>query len=123
MLLGTGPHGRMIQGRVFRDDNINGVYNDGEPGLPDIRVQLEDGRIAVSDRRGYFRFVGVSAAVHRVSISLAQFSGPIRLTCPSEQEVDVIREKNSGVDFGIVNFARLMGTVFNDLRFLKIRPA
>lgn len=117
VLMGSRPHGRVIEGHVFRDDNINGVYNTGEPGLPGVRVQLEDGQSTISDKHGYFRFMGVSGAVHQVSINLAQFSEPVRLTCASEQEADVIRERTSSVDFGIINFARLMGNVYNDLRF------
>jgi hypothetical protein len=117
ILLGSGPRGRVIEGHVFRDDNINGVFNVGEPGLPNIHVQLEDGQSVTTDKHGYFRFQAVSASIHRVSIHLAQFSEPIRLTCASEQQADVIRQRSSVVDFGIINFARLMGNVFNDLRF------
>lgn len=112
-----GPQRRIIEGRVYRDDNINGVYDAGEPGLADVRVKLDNGQTSVTDKNGMFRFVGVSAAVHWVSIDLAQFSQPVRLTRANQQQADVIRERTASVNFGIVNFARVMGDVFNDLRF------
>jgi hypothetical protein len=39
------------------------------------------------------------------------------MTTHNEVELDMIREKIAVVDFGVVDFARLMGNIFNDLRF------
>lgn len=109
--------GHMIMGRVFRDNNFNGVYNEGESPLPGIRVELDHGEVAVTDELGRYRFTGVGGGEHHVTLNLSQFPGPVRMTTHNEVELDMIREKTAIVDFGLVDFARLMGSVFNDLRF------
>lgn len=108
---------RVIEGRVFRDNNINGVYNIGEPGIPGIEVRLEDGQLAVTDQQGRYRFNSVSPDQHEVSIALTQFRNPVRMTTRSEADVDLIQQHIVVANFGILDFARVMGNVFNDLRF------
>ncbi|HLJ29564.1 MAG TPA: SdrD B-like domain-containing protein [Candidatus Angelobacter sp.] len=109
--------GRMIQGRVFRDGNLNGVFNAGELGLVGVRVELDHGEVATTDEQGRYRFTGVGGGEHRVYVNLAQFHGPVRMTTRNQIELDMIRERTAIVDFGVVDFARLMGNIFNDLRF------
>ena len=109
--------GRVIEGRVFRDNNVNGIFNPGEPGFAGIEVRLENGDAVSTDSEGRYKFAGVSAGEHEVSIALAQFSEPIRMATPNQVDVDLFREPIAIVNFGIVNFARVMGNVFNDLRF------
>lgn len=108
---------RIIEGRVFRDNNINGTFNLGEPGIQDIEVRLDDGETATTDPQGRYRFSSVSAAQHQVSIDLKQFRQPIRMTTSSEIEADLIQQRFVAVNFGVLDFARVMGNVYNDLRF------
>ena len=108
---------RMIEGRVFRDNNINGTFNIGEPGLAGVEVHLEDGEVAVTDEQGRYKFSSVSADQHEVSIALTQFRNPVRMTTRSEAEADLIQQRIAIVNFGILDFARVMGNVYNDLRF------
>jgi len=107
---------REIDGRVFRDNNINGAFNQGEPGLAGIEVQLDNGKTVLTGDDGCYKFTGVSAGVHQVSLSLTQFRNPVRMTTPSRVVVDLIRERTAVVNFGIVDFARVTGTVYSDLR-------
>lgn len=107
---------RTIEGRVFRDNNINGTFNAGDPGLSGIQVQLEDGKSVLTDSNGRYKFVGVSADDHTVSVPLAQFREPVRMTTHNEMDADMIQHHSVVVNFGIVNFSRVMGNVFNDLR-------
>jgi hypothetical protein len=109
-------HGCIVEGIVFRDSDMNGLFNPGEQGLAGIHVQLDDDQIATTDQRGRYRFDEVARGEHRVRLSLPQFTQPIRMTTKNEAEVDLIRERVARVDFGVVDFARLMGNVFNDLR-------
>jgi hypothetical protein len=110
-------HSRIIEGRVFRDMNINGAYNAGEPGLPGIEVRLEDGQIATTDSEGRFKFSSVTADQHQVSIDLAQFRIPVRMTTRSEADADLIQQRIVVTNFGVLDFARVIGSVYNDLRF------
>ena len=109
--------GRMVEGRVFRDNNINGYFNAGEPGLAGVEVRLDDGQLAVTDELGRYKFGAVSADQHQVSIALTQFHNPVRMTTRSEAEIDLIQQRVAVVNFGILDFARLMGNIYNDLRF------
>lgn len=112
-----GRRGRVIEGRVFRDNNLNGAFNVGEPGLAGVQVQLDNGDSVLTDREGRYKFSGVSADDHQVMIALTQFREPVRMTTPSQINADVLREHVAVVNFGVVNFARVVGNVFNDLRF------
>jgi hypothetical protein len=105
---------RQIQGRVFRDSNINGTYNDGEPGLANIAVELSNGQTAVTDAEGLYRFSGLGQNVYRIEVRLSQFKDAVRVTTPAELSVDLIKSAKLEVDFGVVNFARVIGNVYND---------
>ena len=114
-------HGRSIEGHIFRDSNINGARNPEEPGLAGVAVRLDNGETVWTDKEGRYRFSGVSAGLHQVSIALDQFRDPVRMTTSSQAEVDLIRDKQATVNFGIINFARVMGNIYNDLRFKDFR--
>jgi hypothetical protein len=103
-----------IRGRVFRDMNVNGSFNTGEPGLPGVRVELSTGQTALTDREGRFEFSGLAADVYQVTLPLSQFTEPVRVTGSTELRVELPPSRIVEVDFGVVNFARVMGNVFND---------
>ena len=113
--------GRTIEGRVFRDNNINGTFNAGEPGLSGIQVQMDDEKSVVTDNDGRYKFMGVPTGEHRISVPLAQFRDPVRMTTKNEMDADMIQHHSVVVNFGLVNFARVMGNVFNDLRAQGVR--
>jgi hypothetical protein len=115
-LLAVHPHKRTIQGRVFSDLNVNGAYNTGEPGLPGVRVELSTGETVRTDSQGRFEFAGLAPNIYRVIVPLNQFTQAVRVTTPTDVRVDLINEKTAEVNFGIVNFARVIGNVFNDYR-------
>jgi hypothetical protein len=108
---------RIIEGRVFRDSNVNGFFNFGEQGLVGLQVRLDDGETTETDEQGRYKFSDVSQGEHSVSLALTQFAGPVRMTTKNQASVDLIRQRISVVNFGIVDFARVTGSVFNDLRF------
>src|SRR6478736_5415944 len=114
-LIPTRHAGRLIEGRVFRDNNVNGTFNFGEQGLVGLRVRLDDGEVAETDEQGRYKFTDVTQGEHTVSLSLTQFSEPVRMTTKNQATVDLIRQKIGMVNFGIVDSARITGSVFNDL--------
>jgi hypothetical protein len=103
-----------IQGHVFRDNNVNGRLDAGEPGFAGMRVELSDGKAALTDAQGRFRFTGLKPDVYTVSLPLQQFNAPVRVTSSPSVEVDITMPSVAEADFGVVNFARVMGNVFND---------
>ncbi len=61
-----GPFRReaTLVGRVFVDDDGDGISDAGEPGVPGILVALEDGRGAVTDVTGRWHLEGVRPGLH-----------------------------------------------------------
>ncbi len=53
-----------IIGKIFTDCNRNRIQDDEEPGIPGIRLYLEDGTFVISDSEGKFSFYGVSPRTH-----------------------------------------------------------
>lgn len=54
----------IILGRVFTDENTDGMPDDNEPGIKGVRLYLEDGTYAITDDDGKFSMSGVSAGEH-----------------------------------------------------------
>jgi hypothetical protein len=115
-------HRSAIRGRVYKDLNINGAFNAGEPGFPGIRVDLSDGQSVLTDSEGRFEFSGLSPDVYHVSLGLAQFKVPVRVTSATEATVNLSSLRTAEVDFGIINFSRVQGNVFNDYLVNGERP-
>ncbi len=105
-----------VEGHVFRDNNVNGAYNAGEPGLGGVRVELNTGESAVTDNDGHFEFKDLKPGAYRVVIPVTQFKDPVRLTTSNSSMVQLYPQRKAEVNFGIVNFARVMGNVFNDYK-------
>lgn len=106
--------GYRIRGRVFRDTNLDGVGGPAESGLAGVRVDLDGRRAAHTDEHGRFEFDGLSAGAYRLVMSLEQFGRGIRVTTPIDREIRLYSSRVADFDFGVVNFSRLMGSVFND---------
>ncbi|MFT4173636.1 MAG: hypothetical protein QM639_13810 [Rhodocyclaceae bacterium] len=53
-----------VLGRVFADCNANGLQDDGEPGIPGVRIWMEDGTWAMTDGQGKYSLYGISARTH-----------------------------------------------------------
>jgi len=108
-LLLPGRHG-MIQGHVFRDDDLSGAYNNQSPALGGIEVRLDEDRVTRTDSAGYYAFHHVPFGVHRVEAKL-QSDEPFFYTTDSPATVDM----NATADFGI-NFAKgqIFGFLLND---------
>jgi len=108
-LLLPGRHG-MIQGHVFRDDDLAGAYSDQSPALGGIEVRLDETRITHTDASGFYSFHHVPFGVHRVEAKF-QSDQPFFFTTDSPATVDM----NATADFGI-NFAKgqIFGFLLND---------
>lgn len=110
------PSKRAVSGRVFRDLNVNGALNKGEPGLAGVRVDLSTGASVRTDAQGFYEFKGLAPDTYRVSVPLNQFTERVRVTTSTDVRVELLEERTAEVNFGIVNFARVIGNVFNDYR-------
>ena len=66
-------HKHRIEGRVFRDMNVNGIFDPAEAGLAGVRVQLDSGQTAVTDSSGRYEFKGLDTGHYTLSLPLEQF--------------------------------------------------
>lgn len=122
LLPGTSRDYR-ISGRVFVDRDVTGTPGDTEPGLGGILVRLDNGRTAVTDSTGRYEFRGLKAAAYQLALPLDQFTDPVRVTTAARHAVNLLEQPQATADFGVVNFSRVWGTVFNDYALEDTRRA
>ena len=103
-----------VDGRVFVDRNATGKFDVDEAGLAGIVVQLDGGQKATTDAAGRFHFTGLKPAAYHVSMALTQFREAVRVTTLPTVTVDLAARAQATVEFGIVNFSRVLGSVYND---------
>ena len=77
-----------ILGKIFADCNANRIQDLGEPGVPGVRIVLEDGTFVISDDRGKYSFAGVSPRTHVLKVD------PI--TLPQGSQLLLLDNRNMG---------------------------
>lgn len=60
----------VVIGRVFIDDNKNGIYDENELGIPGIRLYMENGNYVITDKDGKYSFYGVTPTTHIIKIDI-----------------------------------------------------
>ncbi|HEX2100572.1 MAG TPA: hypothetical protein VHF69_07920, partial [Candidatus Synoicihabitans sp.] len=78
----------VIVGKVFLDANRNRVQDANEPGVPGVRLYLEDGTFAIADSEGKYSFYGVRPIAHVLKID--------RTTLPVGAELIALDTRNAG---------------------------
>jgi len=112
-LLGR-DHGT-IKGRVFADLNADGEDNPQEPGIPGIKVELEDGRSLETQQDGSFKFDRVKLGTVTVRLSSDELGKSLRASTAGQQAITVSPRQTATVSFGLVDFGSISGRVFNEL--------
>ena len=57
-----------VIGKIFADRNGNRIQNDGEPGIPGVRVTFEDGTSLISDTEGKYSYCGLTPTTHVLKV-------------------------------------------------------
>ena len=78
----------IVIGRVFLDLNADGRPQAGEPGVPDVRIYLENGAYAVTDADGKYSFYGLTPRTHVLK--------PDPLTLPRGATLAAASTRNAG---------------------------
>lgn len=78
----------VVIGKVFLDHNANDLQEAGEPGVPGVRLYLEDGNYAVTDAEGKYSFYGVRPIAHTLKLD--------NTTLPAHAELRAIDTRNAG---------------------------
>lgn len=77
-----------VLGKVYADCDRNQVQDPGEPGIPGVRLYLDDGSFVITDSEGKYSFYGVSPRTHSLKLD------PI--TLPAGAEMQVIANRQAG---------------------------
>lgn len=100
-----------IIGTVFVDLNDDGIQNDGEPGIPGVRLVLEDGTYVITDSNGQYSIYGQRPITHVLKLDRStlpvgaelggratRFAGD-----PGSRFVDLKRSELHKANFMVVN--------------------
>ena len=78
----------VVIGKIFVDTNHNRVQDAGEPGIPGVRLYLEDGTFVISDSEGKYSFYGLSPRTHVLEVDAT--------TLPVGSKMEVLSTRNAG---------------------------
>jgi hypothetical protein len=76
-----------VIGKVFADCSRDGVQDAGEPGIPGVRIYLEDGTYAVTDEEGKYSFYGLEPRTHVAKVD--------NITLPAGATLAVLNNRNA----------------------------
>jgi uncharacterized repeat protein (TIGR01451 family) len=78
----------IVLGKVYVDCNADRLQNIGEPGIPGVRLYIEDGTFTVTDGEGKYSFYGLSARTHVVKVDTT--------TLPAASKLVPLSTRNAG---------------------------
>lgn len=102
-----------VVGKVYTDCNRNGMQDEGELGVPGVRLYMEDGSYIITDRDGKYDFYGVSPKTHVLKVDRTTLPAGVELINqsnrnagdPSSRFVDVKHGELHRADFAIADQA------------------
>ena len=77
-----------VVGTIFADRNGNGLQDPGEPGVPDVHLNFEEGTTLVSDVEGKYSYCGLTPTTHVLHVD--------RTTLPAGSELTTSSNRNAG---------------------------
>lgn len=109
-LNGTGK----VEGLIFSDRNLNGIFDQEDGTLSGITFYLEDGSSTSSDQNGRFLFSRVPEGLHSVNLEISRVPADYYLAGPERRMVVVERRKTSRLEYVLVEGATAAGVIFQD---------
>ena len=104
----------IVGGRVFLDRNSNGKADADEKGIVNIKVQLNDKKIAVTDADGRFEFKGIKTGRVKINFLIEDLGENVRVGDNSEREIFVEAKESARVDLPLTSDGFIAGRAFND---------
>lgn len=77
-----------VVGKIYLDCNGNRVQDDGEPGIPGVRLYFEDGTNVTSDENGNYSVCGLRPITHVLKVD--------PLSLPAGSRMVVVSNRNAG---------------------------
>ncbi len=103
-----------IEGMVYNDLNDDGVKQESEPGLENIKLFAGEREI-ITDRDGWYDLPGVRGRKASVRIDLSSLPQGFVLNGPQLREVKIRQGKVVRADFGLISRSEIFGIVFEDV--------
>ena len=75
-------------GKVYADCNANRLQDAGEPGIPGIRIYLDNGTFAITDEEGKYSLYGLEPRTHVVKVD--------RSSLPEGVALEITDNRNAG---------------------------
>ncbi|MBN1871906.1 MAG: pilus assembly protein N-terminal domain-containing protein [Candidatus Omnitrophica bacterium] len=103
-----------INGMVFNDVNMNGVFDDGDEGVQGAVLGMDDGSIGATRFGGYYRMMEVSPGERTIALDPSTL--PFNLTGLSEldRKIDLKEGQDQKEDFPLFALRTVIGYVFVD---------
>lgn len=103
-----------IKGRVFRDLNENGVYDDTELGLCGVTITVHGESNTKTNKNGCYVFKEIIPGAKIIRVEIRDL--PIELILPKGEAVDAVIEpgKTTKIDFPLLETSSIKGRVFLD---------
>jgi uncharacterized repeat protein (TIGR01451 family) len=93
------PDKSYLFGKVYADCNRNRVQDGDEPGLPGVRIYLDNGTYAITDQDGKYSLYGLTARTYVAKVDA--------ITLPEGAQLEILGNRNAGDP----------GSAFADLQF------
>jgi hypothetical protein len=106
--------GNSVDGMVFLDANKNGRQDAGEHGLPGVMMNLSDGRRAITDAKGRYRFTKINANSPTVKLDLSTLSAEYNIIGSNERQASLGGWRSTLVNFAVSALGGIKGRVFAD---------
>jgi hypothetical protein len=103
-----------LDGHVFIDENVNGVYDNGEPGVKDVLIKVPNEVMAMSDKKGHYHIKRLVPGRKIVRIDEKSVPFGFAFLGSTETTVDAGEYKTEKVDFPLIKVGALSGRLFAD---------
>jgi hypothetical protein len=102
----------LITGRVFLDENTNGVFDENaDRPVADVRIMLDNIRAAVTDARGRYRFEQIEPGAHTVVAGLEGLPADMIFSDVQERTMAILPYRDNVLNFSVVRTGRISGKV------------
>jgi hypothetical protein len=101
-----------ITGRVFLDENMNGIFDENvDRPVADVQVKLDNAQVAATDARGLFRFEQIEPGAHTVQAELERLPADMIFSDVKERTMAVLPYRDNILNFCVVRTGRIAGKV------------
>lgn len=78
----------LILGKIFKDCNANGIQDNNEYGIPSVKLYLDNGYYAITDRNGNYKFFNLKAKTYSLRIDKGTLPVPYKMNINSNRNAN-----------------------------------